>query len=195
MVLYTFEVYIIITEIWKDIKGYEGWYQISNLGNVKSVKREIKYSNGIIVPYPEKVLKGFIKPNGYKVIDLYKNKKKKKFYIHRLVAESFIDNPLNKPEINHINENKLDNRVGNLEWCTSSENKLAGTVVKRANETRKNKKVAYKKVAMCDLNDNIIQIFDSIEIAVNETGVNRKTIYNSCNNKFKTRKYKWKYIA
>ena len=189
------EVYIINTEFWKDIIGYEGSYQISNLGNIKSIGRNIKYSNGIVVPYREKLLNGFVSTSGYKAIDLYKNNKRKKFYIHRLVAETFIDNPLNKPEINHINENKLDNRVENLEWCTSSENNLAGTVIERANETRKMKKTAFKKVAMCDLNDNIIQIFDSIEIAVKETGINRKTIYNSCNNKFKSRKYKWKYIA
>lgn len=188
------EVHIIITEIWKDIKGYEGLYQISNLGNVKSVKRRIKYSNGTIVSYPEKILKGFISTSGYKAVDLYENKKKKKFYIHRLVAEAFVDNPLNKPEVNHINENKLDNRFENLEWCTSSENKLAGTVIERANKTRKDRKTAYKKVGMYNLNNDLIQIFDNIGIAEKSTGVNRKTIYNSCNNKVKPRNYIWKYL-
>lgn len=182
-------------EIWKDIIGYEGYYQVSNLGNIKSLDRDIQYSDGKVVHYYGKEIHGFIKNSGYITVDLYKNNKRKKFSVHRLVAEAFVENPLNKFEVNHINENKLDNRAENLEWCTSSENKLSGTVIKRANETRKNKKIGYKKVAMFDLNDNLLEVFESIDIAEKSTGINRKTIYNSCHNRVKSRKYKWKYVA
>lgn len=192
--VYNTEEYIIVTEIWKDIKDYEGLYQVSNLGRVKSVKKEIKYCNGKIVIYPEKILKGFISTSGYFAVDLYKNNTRKRFYVHRLVAEEFIENPLNKPEINHIDEDKLNNRVENLEWCTSSENKLSGTVIERANKTRKDRKVGYKRIGMYDLNNELIQVFDNIALAEECSRINRKTIYNSCNNRVKSRKYIWKYL-
>lgn len=103
-------------EIWKDIKGYEGYYQISNYGDVKSVERNIIGRNR-----KEIILKGGFDGKYFFVI-LQKNCIKKHFKIHRLVALNFIDNPLNKPEVNHIDGNKLNNHVNNLEWNTMSEN-------------------------------------------------------------------------
>lgn len=94
--------------IWKDIKGYEGLYKISNTGEIYSI-----ISN--------KILRKNIR-NTYYIIQLTKNKMRKSFQIHRLVAEAFIPNPKNKPIINHINYNRLDNCVNNLEWCTQKEN-------------------------------------------------------------------------
>lgn len=107
-------------EIWKDIKDYEGIYQISNLGIIKSLekKRNNKYGSYI---QKEKILKDAINNKGYKYIRLT-CRKKKKFYIHRLVAEAFIPNLENKPYINHIDCNPLNNRADNLEWCTPQEN-------------------------------------------------------------------------
>lgn len=101
-------------EIWKDIDGYEGLYQVSNLGNVKSLTNRSNHKE-------EKILK--LNTNGkYYLVNICKNTKKKTLLIHRLVAKAFIDNPNNLPQINHINGNKLDNRVENLEWCTCREN-------------------------------------------------------------------------
>ena len=101
-------------EEWKDIKGYEGIYQISNKGRVKSLnyKRTGK----------EKILKLSSDTNGYKKITLFKNSKRKTYSIHKLVAEAFLPNPDNLPVVNHKDENKLNNNVENLEWCTQEYN-------------------------------------------------------------------------
>lgn len=96
-------------EIWKDIKGYEGLYQVSNLGRVKSL--------GNLQNKKEKLLKTNI-CNGYYAVYLYKNSKKKICLCHRLVAEAFIPNPKNLPFVNHKDDNKLNNRMDNLEWRT-----------------------------------------------------------------------------
>lgn len=108
------------TEKWKNIKGYEGIYQVSNLGRIKSLERMEKYKN-TQRKRKEKILKG-INLNGYIRIGLLKNKKYKNFLVHRLVATTFIPNPNNFKEINHKDGNKQNNEISNLEWCTRSEN-------------------------------------------------------------------------
>ena len=97
-------------EEWKDIPEFEGFYQVSNFGNVKNIKTN-------------HILKGGDNGRGYRFIFLCYNKKKR-FYIHRLVATAFIDNPNNYPEVNHIDGDKNNNRVDNLEWCSSLMNSL-----------------------------------------------------------------------
>lgn len=98
-------------EEWRDIDGYEGLYQISNLGQVKSLKFG-----------KERIMKQKTTCHGYKAISLSINGENKEFPIHRLVAQAFIDNPYNKPVINHKDCNKTNNNVDNLEWCTQQEN-------------------------------------------------------------------------
>lgn len=109
-------------EIWKDIAGYEGLYQISNLGRVKSLERVVIYKTGRKQRYSEKVLKVRCNKCGYSYIKLWKNSKHKTLTIHRLVAEAFILNKYNKPQVNHIDGNKTNNCTSNLEWTTGSEN-------------------------------------------------------------------------
>ena len=109
-------------EVWKDIKGYENLYQVSNLGRIKSLGRRSINKNGHIYYSKEKILKSTLTSHKYKVIGLYKNRKSKQAYIHRLIAEYFIPNPENKPHINHKNGIRHDNRIENLEWVTCYEN-------------------------------------------------------------------------
>ena len=112
-----------LKEIWKPIKGYEGYYEVSNLGNVRSIDRAI-YDNNCLRVFKGKLLKPTLH-NGkqsYYYVSLSKFSHSKKIFIHRLVAETFISNPLNKPQVNHIDGNVHNNIVNNLEFVTNAEN-------------------------------------------------------------------------
>ena len=102
-------------EMWKWVKGYEGLYMISNFGRLKSFYKE------------EKILKAQVTNDGYEILALTKNHITKRTGAHRLVCQAFVDNPHNFPEVNHIDENKRNNRVDNLEWCTREYNDNFGT--------------------------------------------------------------------
>ena len=108
-------------EIWVDIKGYEGFYQVSNLGRVRSLEREIIKSNNIKQISKSHIL-NFEKRKGYNYVHLSKNGIRKRMAVHRLVAEAFIPNTESKPFIDHINTIRDDNRVENLHWVTPKEN-------------------------------------------------------------------------
>ena len=123
-----------MNELFVDIKGYEGFYQISNLGTVKSLEHSIIRSNGVKQTVKERIIKPSLGKNGYYTISLWRNGKGKGFQIHRLIAEHFIPNPENKPYIDHINTDRTDNTVWlnedgsinyektNLRWVTPKEN-------------------------------------------------------------------------
>ena len=132
-----------MTEIWKNIEGYEGKYQVSNLGRVKSMIGQ------------EKVLHPKKHRNGHLQIGLHKDKKRKTMYIHRLVAQAFITNPDNLPCVNHKDENPNNNNVDNLEWCTQKYNCNYGTRVDRIMETKKQQ---YKKIYKYSFNEYSIKI-------------------------------------
>ena len=113
-----------IIEEWKDINGYEGLYQVSNLGRVKALSKIVRKLNpkGKFTEFhlKEKILKNILNVNGYYYVYLYGNDKKERFYVHRLVAMAFIPNP--KSTVNHKDGNKLNNCIDNLEWTTYGEN-------------------------------------------------------------------------
>lgn len=116
-----------IEEIWKDIKGYEGLYQVSNIGRVKSLKRHRRGSGKELVCVNEKIKALQDNGHGYMTTTLYQNNKGQVVYIHRLVAVAFISNPNNLPCVNHINEDKSNNSASNLEWCSYEYNNNYGT--------------------------------------------------------------------
>lgn len=118
-------------EVWKDIKGYEGWYQVSNLGRVKSLERTFVRKNGTPFKVRERILKQSFDYAGYPYVVLIKLKTKYNKAIHRLVAQAFIPNPENKPCVDHIDCNRKNPIVNNLRWATVSENSLNPITIQR----------------------------------------------------------------
>ena len=128
-------------EMWRSIKGYEGLYEISNKGRVKSLARYYKAFGYRKIIIEEKIMSPVESPQGYYQIGLSKEGAKKHVQIHRLVAQAFIPNPQSLPFINHKDENKKNNCVDNLEWCTPEYNVNYGSGIARAKEARKTKKI------------------------------------------------------
>lgn len=157
-------------EIWKDIKGYEGLYKISNKGRIKSLYNYKRDGTDILVPKIK---------HGYYQIGLRKNKIRKWLQVHRLIAEAFIPNPNKYPQINHKDENKLNNNIDNLEWCTVSYNNTYGTRIEKV----KNK--TSKPVIKYDKNMNFIKEYPSIVIASMENNVTAGNIIMVCKGRYK----------
>ena len=164
-------------EVWKDIKNYEGLYQVSNLGRVRSLDRYIEtFIKNQIGRYKcTKFYKGYILKQqtyqGYKCVQIHTNGQYKWEKVHRLVAETFIPNSNNLPQVNHIDGNKENNKVDNLEWCTHSEN------IKHAYNN--NLINHYKrKIKQYDLQGNFIQSYSSIIEASKNSNVSNSQIYN-----------------
>lgn len=121
-----------MNEEWKDIQGYEGLYQVSNLGRVKSLERSVVIGWGAKRLFKEKILKDSVNnKNGYVYVGLHKNGKTRSARVHRLVALEFLENRDNLPAVNHKNEIKTDNHVENLEWCDSKYNNNYGNHMKK----------------------------------------------------------------
>lgn len=166
-------------ELWKDIKGWENLYKISNLGNVYSCKKNM-------------ILK-FSDRRGYSMVKLQNHKIKKTVAVHRLVAQAFIPNPKNKPQVNHINGIKTDNRVDNLEWCTQTEN-LQHACRTGLIDITKMTDITKKKVCQYDKKGNLINIWNSLSDAHRGVNVQIGNITKCCQGKINTTGgYVWKY--
>ena len=167
-------------EEWRDIKGYEGKYQVSSHGRVKSLNyhREGK----------EKILKPEVLKKGYLRVDLHNGAKRNKIQVHRLVAEAFIDNPNNYPQVNHKDENKQNNHVENLEWCTNKYNANYGTKLEKIS---KGKNWRASKVECIETGE----IFDSLIEAEEKYNIKYQSISACCRGiTYTAGGYTWKYI-
>lgn len=184
-------------EVWKDIKGYEGLYQVSNLGRVKTLERKI-YNNGIKKEtlQKEKIMSNKkTNGNGYIIVSLTKNGASKNKYVHRLVAETFMGNEDNLPCINHKNEIRSDNNVNNLEYCTYKYNNNYNGKAKRAGLKLRNNKKTSKKIYQMNENDEIINEYPSISQASRELNISVQSLCECLRGKQKhCLGYKWKYV-
>jgi hypothetical protein len=164
-------------EIWKAVDGYEGLYEVSNLGRVKSMRYANSNSSN------PRVLKSPITKGGYPHVGLYKNKKPITRNVHCLVASAFIPNPNNYPTINHIDEDKTNNNVDNLEWCTQEENNNHGTRVEKIS----------KKTYQYTMDNKLVKIWDSTQEA-HRNGYLSSQISRCCNGIIKQHHgYIWRY--
>lgn len=174
----------VIGEVWKPIPNYEGFYEVSNMGKVRSVYRY------------KRVLKPMISNTGYERVDLFKNKHREQFSVHRLVAMAFIDNPNAKPFVNHKDENKLNNSADNLEWVTHVENCRYGTAITRRTQNLDylNRKVnnanqiaaCSKTIIQCEKDGTFIRKWRSASECSRETGIPISCIRRSATGERKT---------
>lgn len=173
-------------EMWRPIKGYEGKYEISSSGRVKSITGWKNVGNEIYKP------QGIIMKQGinreYKKIDLCKHGKHTTYKVHRLVAEAFVPNPNNYPQINHKDEDPFNNHATNLEWCTQEYNINYGTRVRRIT-----KKIS-KKVGQYTLDGKLVKVWKSTHDA-GRHGYHQGHVWACCRGKAKTHAgYKWHFI-
>ena len=158
-------------EVWKPIKDYEGWYEASTLGRIRSVNRSFKDKSGRVRTFKGRVLKpAKVSKKGYLGVMLCRNGSQKTKKVHRLVAETFLPNPSNLPEVNHKDENVGNNCVDNLEWATTKYNCRYGTRSQRIGENNKKPKRKYT-VYQLDKEDNVVKVFDSVRQASKQTGI------------------------
>lgn len=188
-------------EIWKDVVGYEGLYQVSNLGRVRSLDREHEVTrNGLtfICPYGGKVLTQHPRQHGYMCVQLYgrgghKKRGLRTVSVHRIVAEAFIPNPDGLPEVNHKDEDKSNNRADNLEWMSHIDNSHYGTAIERRVRTVMN--TPRRTVGQFTKDGQIIQTYISLADMARKTGYGKPEVLMCIQGKSMTSHgYVWKYL-
>lgn len=179
-----FDLTPLLNEEFRNIKDYEN-YQVSNYGRIKSFIIYGKYKN-------IRILKAHKNYKGYFLVSLTKNKQKKLKLIHRLVAQEFIGNKFNKPQINHIDGNKQNNMINNLEWCNNSENQIHAIKNGLKNMSCLTNKTSFKTIQY-DMQMNKINEFKSASEASRITGVSQTGISLCCRTNGKIKGFKFRY--
>jgi hypothetical protein len=171
-------------EIWKSIIGYEGFYEISSYGNVKSLKRQINRVNGRPLNLTERILLAKKDGHGYRKVQLWRDDKHLSIRVHRIVAKHFLENTNNLNEVNHIDGNKVNNNFKNLEWCTPEHNQLEA------------KRLGLKKCSKVNMIKNGVTIntYESISSACKENNIDKSGIYRCLKGLYKqNRGFSWEY--
>ena len=159
-------------EVWKSVPGYEGFYEVSSLGMVRSLPHPIRKRRGNFIVtemYEGKILKQYANHKGYLMVRMYKNGLSHDFPVHHLVLLSFVPNPENLPQVNHKDEDKKNNRVENLEWCTNDYNRVYGSGRLRST----------KPIFQFSRTMELIRKYESTISASRETGITASNI-NAC---------------
>ena len=184
-------------EIWKPVVGFDGYYEVSNLGRVRSVERTIEYADGRVYTYRCRVLSPTVDKYGYCTVQLSVNRKIKRRRVHNLVAEAFISNPEKKPYIDHIDTNPSNNHYKNLRWATQKDNmnnpltksriktsmKMGGAL--KCIATKKAEGKFIKKVYQYSLDGLLIAEYDSITDAHKATNISKTGICMCCSPRYK----------
>lgn len=176
-------------EEWRDIEGYEGYYQVSNLGRVKSLARAVK-KQWFLKHIRERIMRPGLEDKGYQIVVLRINNSRQTIRVHKLVAQAFIPNPNNLPQVNHKDCNRSNNRVDNLEWCTAAYN------VTYADAIEKRRAQIVKPVRVLNPDGSLFGDFDCPDSAASAIGLKcRDTIYRNISGFQKNRQgYIIKYI-
>lgn len=190
-----------MNEIWKPIKGYEGYYEASNLGNIRSVDRVILSTANILHTEHKQLRRGRVLKQGngrkgYKIVVLQRDGQKRTMYTHRIIAMTFVENPYNKPCIDHINGVCTDNRAENLRWCTQKENiNNPNTVYKNLDTLKQNALTNCKAKTILQLDKDTLEVIQEIlpkSSYFKDMGYVRAYITSACrNHKKNAYGYKW----
>lgn len=177
-------------EVWKDIEGYEGYYQISNRARVRSLDRIVESDDRSPQFIKGDIKKATVRGDGYKYVSLYKDNKRKNKYLHRLLAEAFIPNPKNLPIINHMDENPSNNKLKNLEWCDHQHNLTYGNKINKTLDSegyQKQMKSMRKPIYAFDKKGNK-NWFESITEACKALNLDNASVSACLSGRYKTHK-------
>jgi len=185
-------------EKWKDIPNYEGYYCASTKGRIISLGRRIKTVNGWRYIRPKLLVQRSVDSTGYYRVNLRKGDKTYTRHIHRLIATTFLPNPLNKPEVDHIDTNKKNNKVENLRWCFPKENMRNPLTMQHMQDVVYSNSIKHRKLSrpVASIKDgDIVKTYPSLK-SVFEDGYNPDCVWNCCNGVTKTHKgLQWKYLT
>lgn len=177
-----------MVEIWKDIPGFEGFYQASTAGRIRSVDRSVTDAKGVVRFYRGRMMTLCDAGSGYLNVSLSKQGKLYTPRVNRVIAQTFLENPCNYDQVNHKDENKRNNCVANLEWCTAKYNTNYGTgILRRA-------QAISRPVLQFDPQGNFIKRWESITQAERELGIDNSHITRCCKKRLKTTGgFAWRY--